>query len=55
MIAISNSTFQTATTLAQALAANAPAKTITADQATVAQLEKTQTSSSQDTAFDISV
>ena len=59
MAAISSSTSQTATTLAQALAklaadeaAKASAKTISADEATVAQFEKAQTSSS--TAVDVS-
>jgi len=62
MNAISSSSSQSATTLAQALAklaadeaAKASAKTIAADQATVAQFEKPQTSSSQATAIDISV
>jgi hypothetical protein len=61
MAAISSSSSQTATTLAQALAklaadeaAKAPAKTITADETQVTQLEKSQTSSSQ-TSVDVSV
>jgi hypothetical protein len=60
MAAISSSSSQTASTLAQALAklaadeaARAPAKTITGDEAQVAQLEKSQTSSSQ-TSVDVS-
>jgi len=62
MSAISSSSSQTATTLAQALAklaadeaAKASAKTIAADQATVAQFEKPKTYLSRETAFDISV
>lgn len=61
MAAISSSSFQTANTLAQALAklaadeaAKASANTITADEAQVTQLEKSQTSSSQ-TSVDVSV
>ena len=62
MTAISSSTSQTATTLAQALAklaadeaAKASAKIIAADQTAVTQFENSQRSSSQNTAFDISV
>jgi predicted house-cleaning NTP pyrophosphatase (Maf/HAM1 superfamily) len=62
MAAISSSTSQTATTLAQALAklaadeaAKAAAKIIATDQAAVTQFENSQKPSSQNTAFDISV
>ena len=62
MNAISSSTSQTATTLAQALAklaadeaAKASAKIIAADQTAVTQFENSQKPSSQNTAFDISV
>jgi hypothetical protein len=62
MTAISSSTSQTATTLAQALAklaadeaAKAAAKIIAADQATVTQFENSQKPSSQNPAFDISI
>jgi hypothetical protein len=62
MTAITSSSSQTATTLAQALAklaadeaAKATAKIIAADQATVTQFENSQKSSSQDTALDISI
>ena len=61
MAAISSSSSQTANTLAQALAklaadeaAKASANTITADEAQVTQLEKSQTSPSQ-TSVDVSV
>jgi hypothetical protein len=62
MTAVSSSTSQTATTLAQALAklaadeaAKASTKIIATDQATVTQFENSQTSSSQNTGLDISV
>jgi len=62
MTAISSSTSQTAITLAQALAklaadeaAKASAKIIAADQTAVTQFQNSQKSSSQNTAFDISI
>jgi hypothetical protein len=61
MAAVSSSTSQTASTLAQALAklaadeaAKASANTISADEASVKQFEKVQTSSSQNS-VDVSV